>query len=395
MAASLYNLARMTTGTTGAGTITLGSAVSGFLSFSAAGVSDGETVTYAIQDGTASEIGRGVYTASGTTLTRSVLKSTNSNAAISLTGNAQVFITAAAEDFNVRTTAETTFGTDNRIVRSDGTGRGVQSSAITINDDGSLSGVANVTGVDASFVTGTAGAANKLAKWNSDGDLVEGPSGGDITVTSYTTGSGTYTVPANVRALKVTVVGGGGGGAGATVSTSTTEFCSAGGGGSGGAVIKFIANANLAASYSYAVGAGGAGGAAGTNNGSAGTATTFSGTGVSLSAGGGGGAVADTQSSTATAFPGGSGGAASGGNINIAGGVGFGGVTAGNYVNGAGNGASSLMGVGGSLANGDGNNGTGYGSGGAGAGMIPNFATALSRAGGDGAGGIIIIEEFY
>lgn len=145
MAASLYNLARMTTGTTGAGTITLGSAVSGFLSFSAAGVSNGETVTYAIQDGTASEIGRGVYTASGTTLTRSVLKSTNSNAAISLSGSAQVFITAAAEDFSVRTTAETTFGTDNRIVRSDGTGRGVQSSAITIDDSGNVAGVVNQT----------------------------------------------------------------------------------------------------------------------------------------------------------------------------------------------------------------------------------------------------------
>lgn len=145
MAASLYNLARMTTGTTGAGTITLGSAVSGFLSFSAAGVSDGETVTYAIQDGTASEIGRGVYTASGTTLTRSVLKSTNSNAAISLSGSAQVFITAAAEDFSVRTTAETEFGNDNRFVRSDGTGRGVQSSPVTSDDSGNLSGIVNQT----------------------------------------------------------------------------------------------------------------------------------------------------------------------------------------------------------------------------------------------------------
>jgi hypothetical protein len=145
MAASLYNLARMTTGTTGAGTITLGSAVSGFLSFASAGVSDGETVTYAIQDGTASEIGRGVYTSSGTTLTRSVLKSTNSNAAISLSGSAQVFITAAAEDFDVRTTAETTFGTDNRLVRTDGTGRGVQSSAVTVDDSGNVSGVVNQT----------------------------------------------------------------------------------------------------------------------------------------------------------------------------------------------------------------------------------------------------------
>lgn len=98
--AQLYNLARMTTATTGTGTITLGSAASGFLTFAQAGVADGETVTYAIEDGSNREIGRGVYTASGTTLTRSVLKSTNSDAAINLSGSAQVFVTAASDDFN-------------------------------------------------------------------------------------------------------------------------------------------------------------------------------------------------------------------------------------------------------------------------------------------------------
>jgi hypothetical protein len=97
--AKLSNLARMTTATTGTGAITLGSAVAGYLSFATAGVADGETVTYAVNDGAASEIGRGVYTASGTTLTRMPLKSTNGDAAINLSGSAQVFITAAAEDF--------------------------------------------------------------------------------------------------------------------------------------------------------------------------------------------------------------------------------------------------------------------------------------------------------
>lgn len=96
--AKLYNLARMTTATTGTGTITLGSAVVSYLSFASAGVSNGETVTYAIVDGNNREIGRGVYTASGTTLTRTVLKSTNSDTAINLSGSAEVFITAASED---------------------------------------------------------------------------------------------------------------------------------------------------------------------------------------------------------------------------------------------------------------------------------------------------------
>lgn len=96
--AKLYSLARVATATTGTGTITLGAAVSGFLSFSGAGVSDGDVVSYGIADGANSEVGTGTYTASGTTLTRTVTKSTNSNAAISLSGSAQVFVTARAED---------------------------------------------------------------------------------------------------------------------------------------------------------------------------------------------------------------------------------------------------------------------------------------------------------
>src|SRR5260370_12076059 len=98
--AKLYNLARMTTGTVGTGTITLGAAVSSYLTFALAGVQNGETVTYAIADGANREIGRGVYTSSGTTLTRSVLRSTNSNALISLSGGAEEFITPPAEHLN-------------------------------------------------------------------------------------------------------------------------------------------------------------------------------------------------------------------------------------------------------------------------------------------------------
>lgn len=103
--ALLYNLARMTTATTGTGTITLGSAVSGFLTFAQSGLVDGGVISYGIQDGVNSEVGTGTYTASGTTLTRSVTNSTNSGSAISLSGNAQVFITALAADFAQLTTA--------------------------------------------------------------------------------------------------------------------------------------------------------------------------------------------------------------------------------------------------------------------------------------------------
>src|SRR5258708_34341915 len=94
----LYNLARMTTATTGTGTITLGAAVSGYLSFAGAGASDGDMVRYGIKDGSNSEEGIGRYTASGTTLTRNGGKSTNGNGAISLAWTAEVYITQAAED---------------------------------------------------------------------------------------------------------------------------------------------------------------------------------------------------------------------------------------------------------------------------------------------------------
>lgn len=96
--AKLFNLARMTTATVGTGTITLGAAVSGFLTFANAGVSNSDVVSYGIRDGANSEVGTGTYTTAGTTLTRTVTKSTNANAAISLSGTAEVFITARAED---------------------------------------------------------------------------------------------------------------------------------------------------------------------------------------------------------------------------------------------------------------------------------------------------------
>jgi len=102
----LFNRAKMTTTTTGTGTITLGSAVDGFVTFATAGVVHGDLLRYCIEaeNGTDFEIGEAVYSSSTATrllrLDNLVQLSSNSNTRIDLgTGTHHVFVTALDADF--------------------------------------------------------------------------------------------------------------------------------------------------------------------------------------------------------------------------------------------------------------------------------------------------------
>lgn len=92
---------RANTTTTGTGTLNPGTAVSGFRSFDdayTAGVlPSGSLVPYGIDDGSNWEDGYGTYThGTPSTLTRNVTASSNSNAAISLSGSAVVYLSPIA-----------------------------------------------------------------------------------------------------------------------------------------------------------------------------------------------------------------------------------------------------------------------------------------------------------
>lgn len=180
-----------------------------------------------------------------------------------------------------------------------------------------------------------------------------------------TLGAGNFTVPAGVYALWVQVWGAGGGGGGSGTGGGT-----AGGGGGGGTAWKRVV-VTPGQVLPYFIGEGGAGGGAG-GAGTAGTASTFNGT---VTAAPGLGAQVNPSGN------GGSGGTATGGDVNM---VGASGATGAAYnVQGGSGGGSPCGGGGGGGAQGVASGGGFPGGGGGGGGS--------GQPGGDGADGQIVI----
>lgn len=326
MALQLADRVRETSTTTGTGTLTLAGAQTGFVTFNSA-ITSGNTVYYTIVNlaDYTYEVGLGTFTATN------LLARTAVNVYAGSSG-AGTLVTFAAGTKDVFITYPATL-------------------AVT----------KGTTGAGMSFIQSNA------------------------IITSGTT----FTVPADVRRWKVTLIGGGGGG-GASAATIASY---GGGGGSAGVVIGYfdytVANGS---SMTFAIGAAGTGGATAGAAGVAGGNTTAVYGGVTYTAGGGGGGVITT-------FAGGTGGVATasatgGGTLLFVGNTGTNGgiASVSNIVNGLGSDTPLMLGFGGAvpLATAGGAGGAGTRGGGGAGGKAGSAATF--QAGGAGGLGAIIIE---
>ena len=199
---------------------------------------------------------------------------------------------------------------------------------------------------------GTAGQVLTVNSGASGLEFAAAAGGGGYDIEVFTN-PGTYSMPADVSAVKVTVQAGGGGG------SNPAPEAGAGGGG-GGAAIERIAAPSITAGVSVTVGGAGAAPFTGASGGT----SSF---GSFCSASGGGGA---TRGGGGSFGEGGAGGSGSGGNVNMTG-------QAGTPGGDSGRGGGSFMGQGGRAND---NDGSGFGSGGR--------VTQSGRA------GIVIVEEY-
>lgn len=139
MAFVVKDRVRVATAGTGTGTITLGSAVQNaargyYRTFAAAGVANGDTVPYLIEDGANWETGIGTYASAGPVLTRTAVinNSAGTTSPISLSGAAEVGIVLTEQVLGL-------------LLRNDLEGQSISGGASVVSKElvtgGNLSGV--------------------------------------------------------------------------------------------------------------------------------------------------------------------------------------------------------------------------------------------------------------
>ena len=169
MAFIVNDRVKETTTTTGTGTITLLGAVEDFESFTA-GIGDGNTTYYCIFHESDSynewEVGYGTFTASGTTLTRTAITSSNSDALVDFNaGTKSVFCTLPASKGLMKST-------DGTVVFGDNTGALSLAGSLTMNAFNivvdSTYGIVDDSSNEFLMFTKTASAANYINITNKD-----------------------------------------------------------------------------------------------------------------------------------------------------------------------------------------------------------------------------------
>lgn len=210
--------------------------------------------------------------------------------------------------------------------------------------------------------------------------------------TIYKTGggsSGNFATGASTNKIQVFLQGAGGQGGGAATGTGG----SMGSGGAAGSVLFATINVSPSTSYAYVQGAGGSGASAGAN-GTVGANTTLIVGGTTYTAPGGTGGIAMAVGTTnAVQAGGGPATASTNGDVNTQGATGGNAYRFTTAIGLSGAGAPSNFGTGGKSRStqGDGNAANGNGSGGGGGVSVSNGA---AQAGGAGADGIIVIDEY-